>query len=127
MSEVAEFVVSWMILVMGLSFILQPGQWLRLTREITEAPSRFLPFVFFILLLGLTVVGTHNIWQGGWPVVITVLGWIMALKGAVLLCAPGVAGIYKKWSDGTMSNMLRIAGVAYTVFGALLVFKLVLN
>jgi hypothetical protein len=41
------------------------------------------------LVAGLAMVIGHNIWSGGvLPVVITLLGWLMAIRGAVLLALP---------------------------------------
>ena len=48
------------------------------------------PLLLFVEVLGLagglaTIIG-HNIWSGGaLPVVITVIGWLMAIRGAGLL------------------------------------------
>jgi hypothetical protein len=41
------------------------------------------------LAAGLAVVLGHNVWSGGaLPVAITLLGWLMAIRGAVLLALP---------------------------------------
>jgi hypothetical protein len=41
------------------------------------------------LLAGLAMVLGHNIWSGGvLPVIVTVFGWLMAIRGAVLLALP---------------------------------------
>ena len=37
---------------------------------------------------GLAVVLTHNVWVADWPVLITVLGWLTVISGAVRLVAP---------------------------------------
>ena len=126
MGEIIGIVLSWMILILGLSYLLQPGNWIQLIQEMTEKPHRAYPFVFFVLIFGLTVVATHNVWEGGWPVVITIFGWLMAIKGAIFLCMPGSATFYRNWSETTFRSMLRIAGAVYVVLGAILVYKLML-
>ena len=40
------------------------------------------------LLLGAAMVVSHNIWEG-WPVIVTVIGWIVLLKGGAWLLFPG--------------------------------------
>jgi hypothetical protein len=50
------------------------------------------PLLLFVEVLGLAaglaMVLGHNIWSGGvLPVVITLLGWLIAIRGAVLLSA----------------------------------------
>ena len=38
---------------------------------------------------GLAMIIGHNIWSGGpLPIVITLIGWLMAIRGAVLLALP---------------------------------------
>jgi hypothetical protein len=37
---------------------------------------------------GLSIVRVHNRWSGGWPVVVTVLGWLFVLGGLVRILFP---------------------------------------
>ena len=46
---------------------------------------------FLSLLAGLAIVNLHNRWQMDWRVVITVLGWLMAIGGTVRIVLPQVA------------------------------------
>lgn len=52
-------------------------------------------FVFFsgaiILILGLLVVVSHNVWELSWRGVITLLGWLTVLKGVMRIFVPNVA------------------------------------
>jgi hypothetical protein len=41
------------------------------------------------LIAGLAMIIGHNVWSGGvLPVVITLLGWLIAIRGGVLLVLP---------------------------------------
>lgn len=42
----------------------------------------------FTLMVGLIVIAVHQKWGGVTQVVISVLGWLFAIRGAVLLFAP---------------------------------------
>ena len=42
------------------------------------------------LLAGLAIVIAHNRWSGGWPVIITVLGWLMVIGGVIRIVVPQV-------------------------------------
>ena len=37
---------------------------------------------------GLAIVLTHNVWVADWPVIITLLGWLAVISGAVRIFAP---------------------------------------
>jgi hypothetical protein len=54
------------------------------------ASSELLFFLAMISFgLGLAMVLAHNVWSGGaLPVVVTVVGWLVLIKGVVLLLVP---------------------------------------
>ena len=41
-----------------------------------------------MLVLGLLIVVDHNIWMSDWPVLITIIGWILLLQGLMRLFVP---------------------------------------
>ena len=74
--------------VVGLSHILQPKAWAEffiLLRSKEEAGA----FVdgFLNLPLGGIIVGCHNTWSGI-PLVLTLVGWGLVIKGLIRFCAP---------------------------------------
>lgn len=40
------------------------------------------------LAIGLLIIVDHNIWVPNWPVLITIIGWILLLKGLMSLFVP---------------------------------------
>ena len=70
---------------------------------------------------GLALVLGHNIWSGGaLPIAVTLLGWVMAIRGAALLALS---------SDATMRlfNALRYEDRFYFYMGATLLLGLYLT
>ncbi len=78
---------------------------------------------FFTVILGLLMVVSHNIWEWNWRVIITIIAWIILLKGLSILFFPHMI-------DKTTMLFLRdikllyvsagidlILGVALTYFG----------
>jgi hypothetical protein len=41
-----------------------------------------------LLVAGLSIVRTHNRWTSGWPVLVTLLGWLAILGGLFRMFAP---------------------------------------
>ena len=77
--------------VLGFSHILQPKAWAEffiLLRGKGEAGA----FVdgFLNLPLGGLIIGFHNIWSGI-PLVLTLVGWGLLIKGLIRFCAPKLA------------------------------------
>ena len=42
------------------------------------------------LTMGLAIVNTHNVWVAGWPVIITIFGWLAIIGGIMRITMPGV-------------------------------------
>jgi len=88
MARSVEIVAVILFAVIGLSHILQPRAWveffilLRGKRETGAFVDGFLN-----LPIGAVIVGFHNLWSGI-PVVLTLLGWGLLIKGVIRFCAP---------------------------------------
>jgi hypothetical protein len=61
----------------------------RLVEEFTKSASLCYLGGFMALLMGLVVLQFHHRWELRWPVLITVIGWLCVVKGAVLMIIPG--------------------------------------
>jgi hypothetical protein len=72
------------------------------------------------LPVGLAIVITHNIWKG-WPVIITLFGWLAVLGGAArILFAPHLADVATGFVGGPAP---MVVAVLFLVLGLFLSFK----
>jgi len=74
------------------------------------------------LRAGVAIVRVHNVWTGGWPVIVTILGWLLIVGGVARMWCP------KKASEiaptfGSDPTLLLVAGAVLLAFGAFLSFK----
>lgn len=53
-----------------------------------ENPAINLVFSIMSLIIGLILVIAHNIWIGSWEVIITILCWLVLLKGIIMFLFP---------------------------------------
>ncbi len=59
-----------------------------MTALVHDAPVLFLACLL-TLVAGLAIVLAHNVWSGGaLPIIVTVFGWIVLIKGLVFLLLP---------------------------------------
>jgi len=76
------------LLIIGL---LAPLRRKELSRTI-EAFAENRPLIFLVgvlvLILGLVLVISHNVWVAGWPVIVTVLSWLVLVKALAYLFLP---------------------------------------
>jgi cytochrome bd-type quinol oxidase subunit 2 len=79
-----------MLLIIGAGVLINRENFRSMAKELVA--SRELMFIIGVLTLlgGLAIVITHNVWSG-WPIVITILGWILAIGGAVRIVFPDTA------------------------------------
>jgi len=57
--------------------------------QLLNAPALLLVTGMLTVVAGLAIVLGHNVWRGGaTPVIVTILGWLMLLKGFALLVVP---------------------------------------
>ena len=88
MEKSVEILAVILFGVLGLSHILQPRAWAEffiLLRSKGEAGA--FADGFLNLPIGGVIVGFHNIWSG-LPVVLTLVGWGLLIKGLIRFCAP---------------------------------------
>jgi hypothetical protein len=110
--------------VLGLSHILQPKAWVEffiLLRGKAEAGA----FVdgFLNLPLGAVIVGFHNIWSGI-PLVLTLVGWGLLIKGLIRFCAPKLALRMMAQVSVERSWGFQVAGAALVGLAGLLGYGL---
>ena len=77
-----------------------------MTELMTKMASREFIYLsgFVTLLMGIPLVLLHNVWDGSWRVIITILAWITLFKGISRIFFPEVvAGWSKKIFQNTKS------------------------
>jgi len=121
-------VFSWLLLILGLSYVLQAETWIRLSKDALTNAHQYYPLYLFLLIFGLVIIVEHNKWSMDWNVAITFFGWAMAIKSSVLLLAPQLMEPFTRVIDMSfIKNWIRIAGVMLTVLGTILVYQNVFN
>ncbi len=73
---------------------------------------------FLTLMMGATVVVLNNVWTNGLPLLVTIIGWLMLIKGIFILLMPNTATrYYKKVNE---SSLFLWAGLLVLVLGVAL-------
>jgi hypothetical protein len=96
-------------------------------REMAEEflASRALMFLSGLILMpaGLAIVLTHNVWTADWRVLITLLGWLAAIGGALRLFGPlfvlkaGHAMLNKPYFTSIAAAIWVVLGLLFCFFG----------
>jgi hypothetical protein len=83
--------------------------------------SRALIYLSGLLLMtaGLAIVLTHNVWRADWVVLITILGWLAAIGGAIRIVMPqGTERVGRRLLKE--KHGLTIGGIVWVALGAIL-------
>jgi len=109
--------------IVAIGLFLNRDRYRALAEEVIT--SRTLLYVFGALALtgGLAIVLTHNVWVWDWPVIITIVGWLMIVRGALRIILPQKvadlgAKVLTRWPQ-----VLLASGLAVITLGALLCWK----
>lgn len=97
-----------------------------LAEQVSRDPSLiFLSGILSGILLfvaGLAIVRVHNVWVGGWPVLVTVLGWVAIVSGLARMLFPtqlaAIAAAVAQRPGGIIAGAIILL-----VLGAFLSFK----
>ena len=59
-----------------------------MAQEFLRSPALIFFSGMILMPAGLAVVLSHNVWVLNWPLIITLLGWIAVISGALRIFAP---------------------------------------
>jgi hypothetical protein len=99
------------LLVAGVAMLVNRKDLDALAQEILRSRLMLLLFGLIDLSVGLAIVLTHNVWAADWRIIITLLGWLLLVRGAVRLLIP----------DQVKALGAKVLGNANVVTGSLAV------
>ena len=107
------------MLAVGLALLLNRRGFAAIAEEFLRSLALLYLSGLLLMPAGLAILLTHNVWVLNWPVLITLLGWAMAIGGAVRILLPDrveLAG--RRLLRHPMG--LTIAGAIWLVIGGIL-------
>ncbi|MBL7479203.1 hypothetical protein [Legionella bononiensis] len=115
-------VIGWYLVIVSLYSLFQYEQLKANAAEIMGQRGVFFVLAIITLILGLLMVTSHNIWVTGWPVVITVISWMVLISGIIRMFCPDTAN---KMRQSFMDNpiKMKIAAVVFLLLGLFLLFQ----
>lgn len=115
-------VIGWYLVIVSLFTLCQYEQVKSITAEILVQRGLFFIVAIITLILGLLMVVSHNIWVMGWPVIITLISWLVLISGLLrLLCANKA----KKMGQSFMANPvgMKVISIVFLLLGLFLLLQ----
>ena len=107
------------LVIISLAVLVNKDRYERMVKKMDISPLQQHAYAAFTLILGLLVVLTHNIWDS-WPIVITITGWLLVLKGAFNLIMP--EQVLKIAKDMDLVKAMNLYAFAGLVVGGFLLY-----
>ena len=74
--------------LVGVSLLVNELAFRKMAQEFLRSPALIFFSGMILMPAGLAVVLSHNVWVLNWPLIITLLGWIAVISGALRVFAP---------------------------------------
>jgi uncharacterized membrane protein HdeD (DUF308 family) len=108
-------------IVMGAAMLINPVNMREMATDFLEHRGLIFLAGILTLLAGLAIVLTHNVWVAGWPVIITIVGWLSVVGGIFRIVFPdsvkSIGEAMLSYSSG-----LTAAGVVQALIGGWLCY-----
>ena len=106
-------------LALGLALVFQGTGFRAFAGEFMASPALIFLSGIITLPAGLAIVLTHNVWTPDWRVVITIVGWLAVVTGAIRMIVPQQAAAKAR---GVIAQPLipKIGAAIWLAIGALL-------
>ncbi len=106
-------------LVISLVLLIRPKGFDAAVQDLKERPGLLFFTAIVTLVIGILLVLSHNIWVMNWRVIITILCWIVFLKGMLRVFEPSIG---MKWAEMICKpKSARIVGIVMLVVSLVLV------
>jgi hypothetical protein len=110
------------LIAIAATMVLNLGLVLALAQQASRLPPLLFVSGILLFVTGLAIARVHNIWSGGWPVLVTVLGWLAIVGGLVCMLFP-TRFFWVATQFGQNTGAIIIVAFVLVVLGALLAFK----
>ena len=88
--------------------------------ELSKSPMLIVLAGYAAFVPGLAIVYFHNRWTGGWPVLITLVGWLSLVIGLIRMVFPmQLAEIMAKSAPALLNVMPAVAAIFLLIGGVL--------
>ncbi|NGX56786.1 MAG: hypothetical protein K1060chlam5_01032 [Candidatus Anoxychlamydiales bacterium] len=109
-------------LFLGIALFSKPQDYQSTAKEIAKS-NAFMTLISLIpLVIGVSLIISHNLWIKNWPVIITVIGWFIFLCGIIRLFFHRHVMKYMGKQANNKSFFVSV-GILLFIFGAYLASK----
>lgn len=121
-SRLIAGLIGPVMVAMGIGLLLNRATMPAMAEQLTQNHGLVFLAGLLSLVAGVAIVRAHNVWSGGWPVIVTIFGWLAIIGGLFRMWFPQLAEPIAH-SFAANSTPLLIAGIVMIALGAFLSMK----
>ena len=106
--RLAEIFGLYMILI-GIGGLAAPDRWRAIIDDLNRSPGLVVALGFSVFAVGATLVLIHSIWTDPLAVIVSLIGYVALVEGAMLLAVPSPLIRIGHWSTGFIRTWAIIA------------------
>ncbi len=121
-SKLIAGLIGPLLAAMGVAMLINRNLFPSMIGEVAHNYALIFLSGLLVLLAGVAIVRAHNVWTGGWRILVTVLGWLAIASGLVRMWFPQAAAPIAEAFAGNAASPL-IGGLVTLALGAFLSYK----
>lgn len=111
-----------LMLFVGAGMLIEHKFYEKVMKDMAKSPAQLVSDGAMAFVVGLVIVMYHNAWTGAWWVtLVTVLGWLTLLKGALRLLFPAMIA---EWATAFSKDKHHTVMLGYIALGLGLVLSI---
>ncbi|PWY57610.1 hypothetical protein DGG96_00485 [Legionella qingyii] len=119
-SKFLSKVLGIYLILVSFAMFLNLEQFTIYVQDLLKNAPLMLVLGFWTLILGVLMVVSHNIWQCNWRLLITIICWVVLLKGASMI-------FYPHYIDYATFLFMQNKNIAYSAAGFELILGIILS
>ncbi len=121
LSRFLAAVMGWYFIIISLLVLLRYKVFERIARELCHVEAAWTLSGMIILVFGLIIAVSHSLWTPDWRFLVTLIGWILLIKGVSRLYFPTMTKhLTIQWLQRRYLNL--ISAILSLVIGIFLIY-----
>jgi hypothetical protein len=102
-------IIGLYLIVIGIGGVAHPHRWRSIMDDLNRSPGLVITLGFAVFAVGGTLVLIHSVWTDPLAIIVSLIGYVALVEGALLLAVPGPLIRIGHWSTGFIRTWALIA------------------
>ena len=119
-------IMGWYLIIFSLFVLLRRPIFISVMMDVLKHRASAFILALFTLIIGLLMVTSHNVWVKGFPVLITILSWLILISGVIRIFFLDEI-IQQGKSLAAQGNKLTGLAIVLLILGLFLIYEVYIH